>query len=52
MYSSPVALLFGVLGIIFDRHRLLPIIVTLVAGGFVLLFLGTFLAMIQYTFLS
>jgi len=50
MYSSLVALAFGIMGIVFDRRRLLPIVVTVVAGGFVLLFLHQFLPIVRYAF--
>mgnify|MGYP001592507480 CR=1 FL=1 len=39
MFSFPVSLMFGITGIIFDRHKLLAIISTLVAAMPVIVFL-------------
>jgi len=38
MFSFPTALIFGIVGIIFDRRKLLAIIATIIAGGFVLFY--------------
>jgi hypothetical protein len=40
MFSFPAALVLGILGIIFDRPRILAIIATIIAGGFVLFYLS------------
>jgi hypothetical protein len=37
LFSFPAALLFGILGIIHDRRKLLAIVTTLIATGLVLL---------------
>jgi hypothetical protein len=37
MFSFPAALIFGIVGIIHDRHKLLAITVTLIAGGLMIL---------------
>ena len=37
MFSFPAALIFGIVGIIHDRQKLLAIAVTLIAGGLMLL---------------
>ena len=37
MFSFPAALIFGIVGIISDRHKLLAFTVTLIAGGLMLL---------------
>lgn len=37
MFSFPAALVFGIIGIIYDRRKLLAIISTLLAGGIMLL---------------
>ena len=39
MFSFPVSLMFGVIGIIFDRHKWLAIITTIIAGGMVFVYL-------------
>lgn len=39
MFSFPVSLMFGITGIIFDRRKLLAIIMTIIAGGLVLVYL-------------
>ena len=33
MFSFPAALIFGIVGIIRDRYKLLSIVTTLIAGG-------------------
>ena len=33
MFSFPAALIFGIVGIVCDRRKLLAIITTLIAGG-------------------
>ncbi len=33
MFSFPAASIFGIVGIIRDRHKLLAIVTTLIAGG-------------------
>ena len=38
MVSFPLALILGIVGIIADRQKLLAVICTLVAGGFVLFY--------------
>ena len=38
MFSFPAALVFGIIGIIFDSSKQLAIISTLLAGGIMLLF--------------
>ena len=37
MFSFPAALIFGIVGIIYDSHKLLAIAVTLIAGGLMIL---------------
>jgi hypothetical protein len=39
MFSFPSALVFGIIGIIFDSNKRLAIISTLLAGGIILLFM-------------
>ena len=39
MCSFPVALVLGILGIVFDRRKVLAIITTIIAAGFVLFYL-------------
>jgi len=39
MVSFPLALIFGIVGIVADRQKLLAVVCTLVAGGFVLFYL-------------
>ncbi len=39
MLSFPLALVFGIVGIVFDSRKSLAIITTLVAGAFVLFYL-------------
>jgi len=36
MCSLPVALMLGILGIVFDRRKVLAIITTIIAAGFIL----------------
>ena len=39
MFSFPAALIFGIVGVICDRRKLLAIITTTIAGGFVLFYM-------------
>jgi len=39
MCSFPTALVLGILGIVFDRRKVLAIIVTIIAAGFILFYL-------------
>ncbi|MHC4426816.1 MAG: hypothetical protein ACYSYV_12075 [Planctomycetota bacterium] len=39
MLSFPVALAFGIVGIICDKHKLLAIITTIIAGGLILFYM-------------
>jgi len=39
MLSFPTALIFGIVGIICDHRKLLAIITTIIAGGFLLYYL-------------
>ena len=39
MCSFPAALVFGILGIVLDRRKVLGIITTVIAAGFVLFYL-------------
>jgi hypothetical protein len=38
MFSFPVSLIFGIVGIVCDRRKLLAIIATIIAGGFALFY--------------
>ncbi|MCX5637511.1 MAG: hypothetical protein NTX52_07445 [Planctomycetota bacterium] len=40
MCSFPVALVLGILGIVFDRRKILAIIATIIAAAFVLFYLS------------
>ena len=39
VFSFPAALVFGILGIVFDSRKVLAIITTVIAAGFVLFYL-------------
>jgi len=39
MFSFPAALVFGIIGIIYDSNKWLTIISTLIAGGLILFFI-------------
>jgi hypothetical protein len=39
MFSFPAALVLGILGIVYDRRKVLAIIATIIAAAFVLLYL-------------
>jgi len=48
MFTFPTALAFGIVGIISDRRKLLAIITTIIAAGFVLFYL----CMMSISFIS
>jgi len=45
MCSFPAALVLGILGIVFDRRKVLAIIATVIAGGFILFYLSMIIIM-------